>query len=62
MFSWIVIVLIALAFFEAVSRSGIPRDSRPPWKSLSPTEHLAESWNGLKLLGGMHEKKRRYKD
>lgn len=53
-----VLVLLTVAFFEAVSRSGTPREARRPLATLTMGEHLIAAWAGVVLLTRSHQRGR----
>lgn len=58
----VVLVALTVAFFEAVSRSGVPLQARRPLTSLTVREHLAAACRGAVLLGRIHERGRPHHD
>lgn len=58
MLATLVLLLLAITFFEAVSRSGTPREARRPLGSLTVRDHLVAAWAGLVLLTRTHERGR----
>lgn len=58
MLATLVLVLLAVAAFEAVSRSGTPREARRPLGSLTARDHLVAAWAGLVLLTRTRERGR----
>lgn len=54
----LVLLTAAIASFEAISRSGTPREARRPLASLTFREHLIAAWSGLVLLTRIHEQHR----
>lgn len=58
MLATVVLVLLAVAFFSAVSRSGTPREARRPLGSMTTRDHLVAALAGLVLLTRTHERSR----
>lgn len=44
------LVVLSVAFFEALSRSGTPREARLALRSLTWRDHLVAAWAGVVLL------------
>lgn len=58
MIATLVLLVAAIAFFEALSRSSTPREVRRPLRELSAGEHLVAAWEGLVLLTAGHQRGR----
>lgn len=58
MLATLVLLLLTVTFFEAVSRSGTPREARRPLGSLTARDHLVAARAGLVLLTRTHERGR----
>lgn len=58
MLATLVLLLLAVTFFEAVSRSGTPHEARRPLGSLTVRDHLVAAWAGLVLLTRTHQRGR----
>ena len=58
MLATLVLLLATIASFEAVSRSGTPREARRPLGSLTARDHLVAAWAGVVLLTRTHERGR----
>lgn len=59
MIATVVLLVATIAFFEAFSRSTVPRAARLPLGSMSAKDHLAAAWAGLVLLTKLHVRGRR---
>lgn len=56
MIATMTLLALTVAFFEAVSRSGTPRQARRRLCDLTTGEHLVAAWAGAVLLTRSHQR------